>query len=265
MPATATVPPSAAPGRRLRRRSVILALAAAGLALAACSGNGGTPDAQPVGSAPLAPHPSTGSVVPVPGTDHAPPGRGGPASTRPATATTVGGPPAGTVDWRNRTYEPDACGPNDSTVPEPTGGYVVRDGRTAPRSPGPDEPFAVIEVDAGIRGDLTGDGHEDVVVRIRCSGGTSPVWYPALYTVEGGVARRLGPVTLDDPTRRQLDAYRGELRGGSVDGGRLRGGWYLWHDDDPNCCPSRQAELVLAWTGSGWRLDGQPVITGAPQ
>jgi hypothetical protein len=99
----------------------------------------------------------------------------------------------------------------------------------------------------------------------RCSGGTSPVLYPALYTVEGGAARRRGPVTLDGPTLRGLDARRGELRGGSVEDGRLRGRWFLWSDDDPNCCPSRQAELVLAWTGSGWRLEGEPVITDAPR
>jgi hypothetical protein len=149
-----------------------------------------------------------------------------------------------TVDWRNASYSV-AClglgGPADQQVPVTlTNGA----GTTAPVTWFGTPPVTLdVAVQSIEYGDVTGDGHDDAVVRLTCTPDGS-----------NGVAQEIqvfgpGSELLATPALRNTtgSGFAPAIQSLKVTDGRLTGTAEYWSATDPHCCPSQTRPFTLTW------------------
>jgi LppP/LprE lipoprotein len=110
--------------------------------------------------------------------------------------------------------------------------------------------------------DLNGDDIEEAVVHVTCTFGangtedTVDVW-----TLEGDE-----PVVLagaDEPPASLNSELPPKVQGVDVSGDEVVVTWSQYADDDPNCCPSQQAEVTYTVNGDELEPVGEPRVTTA--
>lgn len=148
-----------------------------------------------------------------------------------------------TVDWRNASYSV-AClglgGPADQQVP-----VTVSNGSG---STAPVTWFgAPVKLDVTVKsvdyGDLTGDGHDEAVVRLTCTPDGSNGVADELQ-VFGPGSELLATPSLANPSGA---AFAPAIESLAVTDGRITGTAAVWGADDPHCCPSQTKRFTFTW------------------
>lgn len=122
-----------------------------------------------------------------------------------------------------------------------------------------DATLAELSVDPDVSyADLDGDGEDEAVVRVTCDYGANGVQDTVqVWTANWRLAQlvdtvRAAPADVADDSR-----FPPTVAAVDVDGASVVVSWSVWADDDPHCCPSRQATV-------SYELDGGLEVTGVP-
>jgi hypothetical protein len=139
---------------------------------------------------------------------------------------------------------------------------VVRDGRAVPASDGEAVSANVWDV---AHGDLSGDGRDEVVVTLGCTG-MSP-WAQAWVFADDAAAPagvgRLGEVRIADEVLADAGLARVRLISATVRDGAVVSTWSGYGIDVPVCCPSATVTATFRADATGVAL-AAPVIVSAP-
>lgn len=148
------------------------------------------------------------------------------------------------IDWRNASYSVSCLGlggPANQQVP-----VTLTDGRgtTAPVTWfGPPPVKLDVAVQSIAYGDVTGDGHDDAVVRLSCTpDGSNGVAQE--IQVFGPGAELLATPALRNPSG---SGFAPAIQSLTVADGRLTGTAQYWAATDPHCCPSQTRPFTFTW------------------
>ena len=153
------------------------------------------------------------------------------------------------VDWADATLPGSLC-----RSPTP---IRLRNGEAlgVPSSfdgPSPNYPQDVqVDVRALVYGDLTGDGHDEAALPLRCNNHDSTAAGDTVATVllfdgSTGDAALLGEVSSSQP---RLGEIPNAVTVRQLVPGRVVGDESFYGPDDAPCCPSGRASTVWPWTG----------------
>jgi hypothetical protein len=168
------------------------------------------------------------------------------------------------VDFANMTYPADACILGGFLDPPP-GGFPVRDGMY--RST--DEAWTIyIKPEAILYGDLTGDGRDDAVVTVGCSGavGSSTRLIPWVYASDAaapGQVRRLPFTELPESALAQTGipgAYT-RIAEPKVADGVLTIDWMVWSEP---VAPTKIVTTHQRWDGTAWQTARPTTVRDTP-
>lgn len=105
--------------------------------------------------------------------------------------------------------------------------------------------------------DVTGDGHDDLLVTVLCSECNHAVASVSVYATFGNTIRRIyGRGSFSVATGPGHNATVGGREITETAWGEQRG--LIWFDapwgrEQPVCCPRFRMQTFLRWTGNGWR------------
>jgi len=175
----------------------------------------------------------------------------------PATETTQPEPPQPVVDWRNRAYTTDC----DGYVQAPFTVDVRVGGDNRVSGPGGDY---VLEIRNVVSGDLTGDGHDETAVLIRCYP-TVGHWYTDEIQLFTDGAKQLMPTLKASALPHQTAGLEPQFDGDpfAIEGGQLSVGATFYVNGDSKASGPSQHSTV-SWKYDGSTSELQLVNGGEP-
>lgn len=182
--------------------------------------------------------------------DPAPPAAAAPADR--------GGDPVHELDFRTVTQPGSVCA---DALDAPPRLITVVDGASGVLD---DATVTRLSIDDEVLyADLDGDGGDEAVVRVSCDFGANGVQDSVQVWRSSGRLTQLVDTVSDAPGSVAGDsAFPPGVAAVALDGPAVEITWHVWGDDDPHCCPSRQAVVAYELDG-GLEVTGEPVVEPA--
>ena len=158
------------------------------------------------------------------------------------------------LDFRTVTQPGSVC---DEALDAPPRLITVADGSSGLLD---DATVTRLSIDDEVQyADLDGDGSDEAVVQLSCDYGANGVQDDVqVWRSSGRLTQLVDTVSAAPASVADDSAFPPAVASVAVDGSTVEITWQVWADDDPHCCPSRQAVVA-------YELDGGLEVTGEPE